>query len=241
MRGGGERVFGENTLAVTGISASITKEDQERACDLAKSFGARHITIETDEVADPRYAKNPPERCYYCKSELFGKLREVAEREGVEHILDASNLDDCGDFRPGRQAARQKGVRSPLVEAEMTKADIRALSRELQLPTWDMPAAACLASRFPYGEQITVEKLSRVERAEGALRRLGFRQLRVRSHGNLARIEVSVDRVHDLTEGDMRERVLHAVKEAGYSFVTVDLQGYRLGSHNEVLPKSAKA
>ena len=232
-------VLGDRALAVTGVSASLAKQDHDRACELAEAFGARHVSIITEEVANPRYASNPPERCYYCKSELFTKLREIAQQEGVEHILDASNLDDVGDYRPGRQAAEQQGVRSPLVEAEMTKEDVRALSKELHLPTWDMPAAACLASRFPYGEQITIEKLGRVERAELALRRLGFRQLRVRSHGSLARIEVGPEQVRELTADAVRERVVDALKDVGFTYVTVDLQGYRMGSHNEVLPRGS--
>ena len=233
-------VLGKNVLAVTGVSPSVAREDLTRAAELARSFGARHVSIETEELSDPRYAENPPERCFYCKTELFGKLRAVADREGIPWIADASNVDDTGDFRPGRKAAEKLGVRSPLVEAGMTKNDIRTLSKELGLPTWDMPAAACLASRFPYGERITAEKLSRVDRAEEALRRLGFRQVRVRSHGTLARIEVSEARVEEAAKSDLREKIVRAVKEAGFNYVTLDLQGYRLGSQNEILSASQR-
>jgi len=233
-------VLGGNAVAVTGISPSVPQEELKRARELARAFGARHIEIPTEELEDPRYAQNPPERCFYCKSELFTKLRQIAEKEGVPHIVDATNVDDQGDWRPGLEAAKKLQVRSPLVEAGMTKKDIRELSRRMGLPTWDLPAAACLASRFPYGETITEEKLKRVERSEAALKELGFRQVRVRSHQNLARIEVDPSEVPRLTESSVREKIIKALKEAGFTYVTVDLQGYRTGSQNEILPLVGK-
>jgi len=222
-------------VAVTAISPTYTEREYRTACHLAAQFGVRHVTIETNELEDPRFSGNPPARCYYCKQELFGKLRRIADQEGIPFVLDASNLDDCQDYRPGRRAARELGVRSPLIEAGLTKCAVRSLSRNMGLPTWDMPSMACLASRFPYGEAITREKLRRVDRAESLLRDMGFDQVRVRSHGRLARIEVDRNRVQEFADEDLQQKVVKMLKELGFVYVTVDLAGYRSGSMNETL------
>ncbi len=227
--------LGDRVLAVTATSPTYTHEEYEGACEIARSLGVRHVSISTDELADANFCRNSPQRCYHCKTELFRKLRDIADGEGMGLVLDASNRDDCVDYRPGRRAAEEAGVRSPLVEAGLSKDDIRALSRDMDLPTWDKAAMACLASRFPYGEIITAEKLSRVERAEKLLRDLGFREVRVRSHGVLARIEVEGDGVGRLAEPELRRRIAGELKALGFVYVTLDLEGYRTGSLNETL------
>lgn len=232
--------LGANVLAVTARSATYPEEEYRRACDLARTFGVRHLDIFTDELADERFCANPPDRCYHCKNELFTRLRQIADREGIAVVADASNVDDCADYRPGRRAARELGVRSPLIEAGLTKAEIRALSRELGLPTWDQPAMACLASRFPYGERITAEKLERVGAAERFLRRLGFPLVRVRCHGDIARIEVAPERVADLAHPPIRQQVVAELRRLGFPYVALDLQGYRTGSMNEALPNDQR-
>jgi len=234
-------ILRDRVLAVTAISPTYTQNEYERACGLAQSFGVRHITIETDELEDPRFCENPPNRCYYCKMGLFRKLRGIADREGIEFIVDASNLDDCSDHRPGMIAAEEVGIRSPLIEAQLTKEEIRALSRRMNLPTWDLPSMACLASRFPYGETITPEKIKRVDQAEDFLRDLGFKEIRVRSHGHLARIEVARDRVRELSETKLRKKIVKELKSFGFAYVALDLEGYRTGSMNEILATEKKA
>jgi len=232
--------LGDRVVAVTAVSATYPHEEHESASQIAASLGVRHTSISTDELENPDFVSNPPERCYYCKGELFAKLRDIAQREGIEFVLDASNVDDCSDYRPGRKAAEAAGVRSPLVEVGLTKKEIRALSRDMGLPTWDKPATACLASRFPYGEAITAEKLHRVERAEKLLRELGFRQVRVRSHGTLARIEVEAGRVGEFADPELRQKISRRLKELGFLYVTLDLEGYRTGSLNEALTQEAQ-
>jgi len=227
-------------VAVTAISPTYTEREYRTACHLAAQFGVRHVTIETNELEDPRFSGNPPARCYYCKQELFGKLRRIADQEGIPFVLDASNLDDCQDYRPGRRAARELGVRSPLIEAGLTKCAVRLLSRKMGLPTWDMPSMACLASRFPYGEAITREKLRRVDRAESLLRDMGFDQVRVRSHDRLARIEVDPGRVQEFAQEDLLREVVKRLKDLGFVYVTVDLGGYRSGSMNETLSEHSR-
>lgn len=229
-------VLGDRVLAVTAVSPIFSEEEHDAARVLAKSLGVKHLTISTDELADPDFSSNPPERCYYCKRELFRRLREIAAGAGMGFVLDASNLDDCSDYRPGRKAAEEAGVRSPLIEAGFTKEDVRMASRQLGLPTWDKPSMACLASRFPYGEAITSEKLQRVAQAEKLLRELGFRQVRVRSHGGVARIEVEAGRVPELAAPGLREKVARELKRLGFVYITLDLDGYRTGSLNEALP-----
>lgn len=234
-------VLGDQVLAVTAASPTYPIEELDQATVFCRTLGVKQIVVTTDELAVPEFCANPPERCYHCKKELFGTLQRLAEQQGICHILDASNADDCADFRPGRTAAQELGVRSPLVEAGLGKTEIRALSRELGLPTWNKPAMACLASRFPYGETITSDKLTRIEQAESFLRQSDFRNVRVRAHGDMARIEVAPDIVHRLTESGLRATLVTRFKELGFVYVTVDLQGYRTGSMNEVLPADIKA
>ena len=183
----------------------------------------------------PVFTSNTPRRCYFCKTELFSLCRDKAEALGLQYVADGSNLDDTGDFRPGMEAARELGVRSPLMEAGLTKNDVRELSRWMKLPTWDKPSFACLSSRFPYGTEITLPRLEQIGRSEDHLRRLGFRQLRVRYHGELARVEVEPKEISRLLDEGLREQVVHFLKNAGFIYVTLDLQGYRTGAMNENL------
>ncbi|NOY44985.1 MAG: ATP-dependent sacrificial sulfur transferase LarE [Deltaproteobacteria bacterium] len=227
-------VLGDRALGVTACSETFPERERREAETLARRLGGRHRLIVSEELDVPGFAENPRNRCYFCKKELFSKLWEVAREEGLPHVADGSNVDDRGDYRPGRQAARELGVRSPLDEAGLTKGDIRALSREMGLPTWDKPAFACLSSRFPYGTPITREKVSQVGRAEDALWRLGLRVLRVRHHGDVARIELGPEEFERVVNG-LRDEVVRAVKGAGYTYVALDLQGYRTGAMNEVL------
>ncbi|HVF88875.1 MAG TPA: ATP-dependent sacrificial sulfur transferase LarE [Blastocatellia bacterium] len=227
--------LGERALAVTGDSASYPTFQRELADTLVSGFGIRHEVIFTDEFQDPNYTSNPANRCYYCKSELYTKLSDFARARGFAVICDGTNADDTGDYRPGSQAARERGVRSPLLEAGLTKAEIRELSRRAGLPTWNEPASACLSSRIPYGQVVTIEKLSMVDRAESALRQLGFRQVRVRHHGDVARIEVSEEEMARALTPEMAARMLTALKSLGFKFITLDLEGYRMGSLNEAL------
>ncbi len=230
-------VLGENALAVTGLSAAVPPSEVREAQELARQIGIAHLLIETDEIDDPAYAANSPQRCYHCKQELYGKLRRVAAERGLAWIADGSNVDDLTDFRPGQQAAREHGVRSPLVEAGLTKDDIRDLSRRLGLPTWDKPAMACLASRIPYGTPVTVEALNRIAQAEEFIRSLGVRQLRVRHHDSVARIETDEAGMALLTPEANRRAVVDRLRELGYRYVTLDLEGYKRGSLNQMLSR----
>jgi uncharacterized protein len=227
----------DRALAVTGDSASYPTFQRELADRLVVEFGIRHELIFTEEFRDANYTSNPPNRCYYCKTELYAKLTEMAHARGFNVICDGTNADDTGDYRPGRQAARELGVRSPLLECGMTKAEIRELSKRAGLPTWDEPASACLSSRVPYGEVVTIEKLSMVDRAEMALKRLGFRQVRVRHHGDVARIEVAEEEMLRALDARMARQMGAALKLLGFKFVTLDLEGYRTGSLNEALKR----
>ena len=229
-------VLGERALAVTGISPSVAPDEGAEARHLAEQIGLRYQTINTEEMDDPGYVANNPNRCFHCKDELFTKLDRVAAVEGLAWVADGFNVDDRGDYRPGQQAARGHGVRSPLSEAGLTKADIRRLSHERGLPTWDKPAMACLSSRIPYGTPVTVEALQRIGRAEKALRELGLRQLRVRHHGEVARIETDADGMQVLMEASVRTMAVERLKELGYLYVAMDLAGYRSGSLNEAIP-----
>lgn len=231
----------ENVLAVTARSSTYPTREFEEAKKLAESLGANHEIIISEELEVPGFSDNPPERCYYCKKELFGKLLKMARERGFNYVLDGSNADDTGDFRPGMKAKDELGVLSPLKEAGLTKAEIRALSRKMGLPTWNKPSFACLASRFPYGEKITKEKLNRVEKAEDLLNSLGFVQYRVRSHGDLARIEVSPGEIERFFDKALREKVVAGLKELGFLYVSLDLAGYRTGSMNEGLREEEKA
>lgn len=229
--------LGDNVLAITAVSPTYTQEEYERACEMALALGVRHISTQTNELENPDFFKNSPQRCYYCKKELFRKLRTIADQESLLCVADASNLDDCADYRPGRIAAKEAGIRSPLLEAGLRKEEIRALSKEMNLPTWDLPAAACLASRFPYGESLTLEKIKRVEQAEKFLRDLGFQQVRVRSHDRLARVELDANVIGEFFKEGLGANVVQKLKDLGFIYVTLDLEGYRTGSLNEVLPR----
>ncbi len=226
-------VLGENVLAATGLSDTYPEEEMAEARALAQELGVEHVMMRTEELTDPRYAMNSHQRCFFCKNELYGKLRELADERGVMHIVDGTNADDVGDHRPGLRAAREIGVRSPLQEVGMTKDEIREISNELGLRTWDKPAFACLSSRFPYGTPITVEKLKQVATAERAIRELGFRGFRVRHHDTVARLEVDPDDFPRVVE--LHSEIVAKLRAAGYRFVTLDLQGYRSGSLNEGL------
>ena len=225
----------DRALAVTGDSASYPTFQRELADELTTRFGIRHEIIFTEEFADPNYTNNPPNRCYYCKSELYTKLTALAQVRGFAVICDGTNADDVGDYRPGRQAARELDVRSPLLECGLTKADIRELSRRAGLPTWNEPASACLSSRVPYGQVVTIAKLSMVDRAEIALKQLGFRQVRVRHHDDVARIEVADCEMPRALEIGMARQMSAALKALGFKYVALDLEGYRTGSLNEAL------
>jgi len=226
-------VLGERAVAVTGVSPSIPRSEVEEARALAERMGIRHILLDTSEMDRPGYVENSPQRCYHCKTELYSLLEDMAARDGFAHVLDGCNMDDLGDHRPGRVAAAEHRVRSPLIEAGLSKQEIRALSKELGLPTWDKPAMACLSSRIPYGTPVTVEALDQVGAAEAFLRGLGFRQLRVRHHGDVARIEVESEDLAGVLEH--RERIIRRLKNLGYKYVTLDLSGFRSGSMNDVL------
>lgn len=228
-------VLGDRAVAVTADSPSLPRRELEEARRLAAEIGVRHLVIETHELDDPRYAANPSNRCYFCKTELFTRLEGLARELGFRWLAYGENADDALGHRPGAQAAQEFGVRSPLREAGLTKADVRALSRRLGLPVWDKPAFACLSSRFPYGSTITAEKLRQVEVAEQVLWELGFRQFRVRHHGDIARIEVGREERIRLLE--VAEEVSDRLRALGFLYVTMDLLGYRTGSMNEVLVK----
>jgi uncharacterized protein len=221
--------LGENALAVTGVSPSLAEAERDEAAALARRLGARHRWIETGELAQPGYVANAPDRCYHCKSDLFERLQAVARAEGYPWVVEGANLDDLGDIRPGRRAAREQEVRSPLLEAGLDKAAIRQLSHALGLPTWEKPAMACLASRIPHGIPVTIERLGQVERAEAALRSLGFRSVRVRHHETIARIELSPDERTRLLDPTIAGQAVQGIKAAGYQFVVLDLEGYRPG------------
>jgi uncharacterized protein len=231
----GARELKDRALAVTGDSASYPTFQREMADSLVKRFGINHELIFTSEFDDPNYVNNPPNRCYYCKSELYSKLSSLAAERGFAFICDGTNADDVGDYRPGREAARQLGVRSPLLECGLTKAEIRELSRRAGLPFWDEPASACLSSRIPYGQIVTIEKLSMVDRAEEALRQLGFRQVRVRHHGDVGRIEIGEDEMPRALDGEMARRMAASLKSLGFKYAALDLEGYRTGSLNKSL------
>jgi uncharacterized protein len=220
-------------LAATAVSASYAEWERSEAERLARQLGAHHVLLETGEMADPRFVANTPDRCYHCKYGRFAQLIDYAAREGYRHVVDGTNAGDVGDHRPGKRAARELGVRSPLEEAGLIKAEIRELARSRDLPNWDAPSNACLASRLPYGTPITAERLLRVERAEDVLRELGLRQLRVRDHGEVARLELLPQDEPAVLEH--RDRIVQALKSLGYAYVTLDLQGFRSGSMNEVL------
>jgi uncharacterized protein len=228
--------LGERAVALIASSPTYPDHEVKRAKEILNEWGVRFVEVFSNELEIPAFKENSPRRCYYCKQELFRECREKADALGLRYVADGANFDDRGDYRPGMEAGRELGVRSPLMEAGLTKADIRELSRGFGLPTWNKPSLACLASRFPYGTEITSARLQQVQKAEEHLRRMGFGQLRVRYHGDLARVEVDAVEMDRFLDARIREEVVHSLKEAGFIYITLDLQGYRTGAMNEGLP-----
>jgi uncharacterized protein len=231
--------LGERVVLVTADSETYPASELAEAKRLGALIGARHLVVRTRELDNPDYASNPPNRCFFCKEELFTRLAPIARREGFETLVYGATMDDLGDHRPGMRAAREMGVRAPLVEAELHKDEIRALSRQLGLPTWDKPAFACLSSRFQYGDRITAEKLRQVDAAEAVLRDLGFRQFRVRHHDRVARLEIPLEDIPRLWQEGRHARIVSRFRELGYLYVAVDLLGFQSGSANLVLKARA--
>jgi pyridinium-3,5-biscarboxylic acid mononucleotide sulfurtransferase len=233
--------LGDRALLVTADSETYPAAELAEARRLAELIGLRHLVVRTDELTNPDYARNGANRCFFCKDELFTKLAPIAAREGVGVLVYGANLDDLGDHRPGMKAAREHGVRAPLIEAELSKQEIRDLSRALGLPTWDKPSFACLSSRFQYGDQITADKLRRVDAAEEFVRALGFRQFRVRHHDRLARLEIPLEDLPRLWEDGRHTAIVTRFRELGYVYVTVDLAGFQSGSANLLLGLGRRA
>jgi len=231
--------IGDRAVALTASSASVPPGELDAAKSFAGSLGCRHIVLESHELSNPSYSLNPVNRCFFCKDELYSICRGAADKLGIETIVDGTNLDDLKDHRPGMKAANDWGVRHPLVEAGLTKDDIRRYSRELNLPTWNKPSSPCLSSRFPYGTSIDLEKLKKVGACEVFLKELHFREFRVRYHGDLARIEVAPNEIDRLFDQGIRNAIVKKFKEIGFSYVSLDLQGFRSGSLNETLQKKA--
>jgi len=227
----------EHVLAGLGVSESLARTEYDSALEMARSLGVRVEEVHPREMADPHYRANQADRCYHCKMELYRLLSDLARQKGYDAVLCGTNADDKTDYRPGRQAAKKQDIVSPLELAGLSKEDIRTLSRSLDLSTWDKPAQPCLASRLAYGLEITPERLQQVEKAEAFLRQMGWRELRVRHHGNLARIEVPAEKIELLASKDLREKIVAFFRELGFIYVTLDLQGFRSGSGNEVLKK----
>jgi uncharacterized protein len=231
--------IGDRAIALTASSASVPPGELDAAKSFAAALGCRHIILESHELNNPSYSQNPVNRCFFCKDELYRICRGEADKLGIETIVDGTNVDDLKDHRPGMKAANDWGVRHPLVEAGLTKDDIRRYSRELNLPTWNKPSSPCLSSRFPYGTSIDIEKLKRVGACEVYLKELCFREFRVRYHGDLARIEVAADEIDRLFKKEIRDAIVGRFRELGFSYVSLDLQGFRSGSLNETLQKKA--
>ncbi len=228
-------VLGDNVIAVTARSSTYPEREFREAADFVRTSGIRHIVITSEELDIEGFSDNPPNRCYYCKRELLAKTIEVAHSNNIRHVVEGSNVDDTGDYRPGMQAVRELGVKSPLLEAGLGKEEIRILSKKMDLPTWNKPAFACLASRFPYGKKITGDKLRVVDQAEQFLLDLGFRQVRVRHHGDVARIEVSAEERNKFFDTDLMDRIYEKFQQLGFTYTALDLRGYRTGSMNEVV------
>ncbi|MCL0076470.1 ATP-dependent sacrificial sulfur transferase LarE [Dehalococcoidia bacterium] len=228
-----QEVLRDRVIAVTATSETYSSRELKSALSTAQELGVKHILIHTEELTNHDFAGNPKERCYFCKRELISKLNDIAGEHNLSYVLDGSNYDDLADYRPGMKAVRELGARSPLKESGLTKNDIRSLSRQMNLPTWNKPSLACLASRIPYGDRITKEKLMMIDQAEAFLRDLGIGQLRVRHHETIARIEVLPEDIPLFLQPDLREKISGRFREIGYSFITLDLQGYRMGSMNE--------
>jgi len=234
-------VLGDRALAVTAVSPSLLPEDLEDAQIQAAEIGIAHDVVQTHEMDNPNYRSNPVNRCYFCKSELHDTLKPLALERGYPYVVDGVNADDLSDYRPGIQAAKERGARSPLAEVGVSKLEVRELSKYLELPWWDKPAQPCLSSRFPYGEEITIAKLQRVGQAERYLRKLGLKTLRVRSAGDTARIELPVEQVKDFVQSADLENLVTAFKSFGFVYVTLDLEGFQSGKLNQVLPLSSIA
>jgi len=234
-----KEALGDRVLAVTATSSTYPAFELEEAKELAALIGVEHVIIRSEELEIPEFRDNPPDRCYFCKKELFSKLLEIARERGFSNVVDGTNADDESDFRPGRKAAVELGVRSPILEAGIGKVEIRELSRELGLPTWNKGAYACLSSRFPYGVEITENRLKMIEECESFLRENGFRQFRVRYHDETARIEVAEDEMERFFSSELRSKVVEKFRAAGFSFVSLDLEGYRTGSMNRTLARFA--
>jgi uncharacterized protein len=232
-------ILGDRAIALTAASPTMPPGELEAAKDFAKTLGCRHIVLDSNELANPSFAKNPANRCFFCKDELYRICRDQSEKLKVPVIVDGTNLDDLKDHRPGLKAAKEWGIRHPLVEAQMTKEDIRRHSRALNLSTWDKPSSPCLSSRFPYGTEINLERLGKIGACEVYLKQLRFREFRVRYHGDLARIELSPQEIGRFFDETTRQAVVKKFKEIGFNYVSLDLQGYRTGSMNETLaPKN---
>ncbi|HET9953450.1 MAG TPA: ATP-dependent sacrificial sulfur transferase LarE [Polyangiaceae bacterium] len=229
------RELGSQAIGMTAVSPSLAEAEHEDAARVARQLGARHYFVHSHEIERPGYVQNGPDRCFHCKTELYTIAQSKASEWQLQYIANGTNTDDLGDYRPGLEAARQAGVKSPLVDAGLNKADVRELSRHLELPIWDKPAAACLSSRIPYGSAVTPERLGQIGGFEAELRQLGLRQVRVRWHDAIARIEVPVSELGQLLNEPTREAILQAGKRHGFTYVTLDLAGYRQGSHNELL------
>jgi pyridinium-3,5-biscarboxylic acid mononucleotide sulfurtransferase len=229
--------LGQNVIAVTAVSETYPAEELHLAKQFTASLGVRHRILQTDEFGKEEFSRNAEDRCYHCKQELFGKLRQIAEAEGISWILDGTNTDDQRDYRPGRKAAGEFSVRSPLAETDLSKQDIRDLARRLNLPMWDKPSLACLSSRIPYGTRITPTLIRNIQAAEDVVRGLGIRQVRVRHHGDTARIEVDREDLIRLISKDATRLIVDSFKALGYAYVCLDLEGYRTGSMNEVIRK----
>jgi uncharacterized protein len=227
--------LGAHAICVTGDSASLAAHQRDRAAEIARRFNFRHEIVRTEELADPRYAANPSNRCYFCKTELYSKLAPLARERGLAFVADGSTTDDLGDYRPGRNAATEHDVRSPLVEVGMSKAELRALSRRAGLPNWDAPASPCLSSRVAYGTQVTIKRLHEVETGEEIMRELGFREFRVRHHDELVRIEVAPAELERALRREVADELARRFRKLGFRYVTLDLHGYRTGAMNEVL------
>jgi len=227
--------LGEKAMGVTATSSTYPEREFKEAQELSKIIGARMKVIESEELDVPGFKHNTPDRCYYCKSELFTKLNEIAKNENFQYVIEGSNIDDLSDYRPGLRAIKELNIRSPLREAGFTKDEIRLMSKKLNLPTWEKPSFACLASRFPYGMEINEKKLNRVDRAENFLRELGFKVIRVRDYEETVRIEIGTDEIDRFVKGEIRSKIVNYFKDLEYKYVTLDLEGYRTGSMNLVI------
>ncbi|HLM60673.1 MAG TPA: ATP-dependent sacrificial sulfur transferase LarE, partial [Pyrinomonadaceae bacterium] len=227
--------LGRRAVCITGLSPSVSQKQRDEAIKIAEDLNFNFKTIRTDEIENPLYRANPTNRCYHCKTELYDKLLSIAQKSEVEFVLDGANTDDVGDYRPGRQAAAEKGVRSPLIEVGLAKSEIRELSKKHRLPTWNQPSSPCLSSRIAYGVPVTIERLSKVERGEEIVRSLGFREFRVRVHDELVRLEIAPVELPRALDINVAEKLAEKFRRLGFKYVTLDLHGYRSGAMNEIL------